>query len=147
MKKIIEFVYQSGKNIYLPNLVSLDIEDISVFYQIDEYGCKILTKNNQTFSVFGTYRSICNRIAYTIEKELNYSEDIIIRPSILLEHKLHKLEISSVLLDASQAKAFIDAYYKNKDPSFLYQDLLDDTRENIERLPVNFWHGIAEITK
>lgn len=140
MKKIIEFVYQNKNSlVYQPHLLSIDVSDISFVQQINQYNCEIYTKNNQSFCVFGSYRVITNRISYTLEKEIKIFEDIIIRPSISLQYKLTKLEVSDILLDPAQAKAFIDAYYYQKNIDNIYIDLLPHTYESILELPENFW--------
>lgn len=140
MKKTIEFVHQPTQSTtYNPHIICIDIEDISIYEQINKYFCKLTTKNSNTFNIFGSYRVIGNRISHTHLKNNKIYEDTIIRPSIALMYKKNTIEVSNVLMDAGQMKAFIDAYHFQENLEEAYCELIEDTYNNIKQLPENFW--------
>lgn len=105
--KYIEYVARLNQEF---SVLLIDIEDISIFKQIPkEDMVTLITKNNQTFEIVGTYKTITNRYFYTISKKVNIIDDDIIRPSIRVFHKKELLEPDVSFLDEKQLNAFIKA--------------------------------------
>ena len=130
MVRLIEFAIETEENNFSPSIIMLDCSDIVGIEQI--YGlkdkCKLITKQNRTYNVYGTYRTLTNRFLYALNKRLNFHEDHIIRPSIGVIHKTELLEIDVSFFDITQLKAFIFGL----DPNFNVNRLSDHTREDLE---------------
>lgn len=140
MKKIIEFVYQPlNENVYSPHIKAIDINDISSYEQHGKIFCKLITKSASEFYIFGTYRVIGNRIHHTEIKTNRIYEDFIIRPSTSLMYKIDTLEVSDIIMDAPQLKAFVDAFYYQENLEKIYKEMIQHTYEKINELPAHFW--------
>lgn len=140
MRKIIEFVHQPIESkVYSPMIICLDVNDISIFEQINKQFCKLTTKNKEVYYVYGSYRVIGNRVSHTHLKTHKIYEDIIIRPSTALVYKMNLLEVSNILMDAGQLKAFIDAFYFQENLEEHYNELINHTYDSIMEVPSDFW--------
>lgn len=107
--RIIEFAIEKNPNEFSPCVILLDLNDISSFEQIQNESekCKLLTKTNQEYTVYGTYKTVTNRFFYALSKKHNLYEDDTIRPSIRVFHRHQLLEVDVAFFDKLQLKAFI----------------------------------------
>jgi hypothetical protein len=130
MVRLIEFAIETNINSFSPSIILLDCSDIVGFEQI--YGisdkCRLITKQNRTYTVYGTYRTLTNRFLYALNKKLNFHEDFTIRPSIGVIHKPELLEIDVSFFDKIQLKAFIFGL----EPNFNINRLSEHTKEDLE---------------
>jgi len=130
MLRIIEFAIEAEFNKFSPCIIMLDCSEIVGFEQI--FGtndkCKLITKQNKIYIVYGTYRTLTNRYLYALNKKHSLHEDHTIRPTIGVIHKPELLEPDVSFFDKVQLKAFIFGV----DPNFNINRLPDYTRDVLE---------------
>lgn len=130
MVRLIEFAIETDIDKFSPAIIMLDCSDIVGFEQIyaSKDRCKLITKQNKTYIVYGTYRTLTNRFLYALNKKLNFHEDSTIRPTIGVIHKPDLLEVDVSFFDKVQLKAFIFAL----DPNFNINRLSEHTKEDLD---------------
>ncbi len=130
MLRIVEFAVESDPNKFSPCIIMLDCSEIVGFEQIfgSNEKCKLTTKQNKTYTVYGTYRTLTNRFLYAINKKHSLHEDHTIRPTISVIHKPELLEPDVSFFDKIQLKAFIFGL----DPNFDINRLPEYTREVLD---------------
>lgn len=144
MLKKVEFVYQQGTYIYNPQILIIDLNDISFVSGIDENMTNLETKSGKSFKVFGKLRTISNRIMDVERVDNHVYDNINIRPSLNLKYKFKNLQVDNITMDAPQVKAFIDAFFSGEglethEIQELYLELDEHTQEAIKNLEANFW--------
>ncbi len=126
--RFIEFAVATEINSFEPSILLIDCNDISSFNKTEHHNiCKLNTKTNQTYLIYGTYKTITNRFFYALSKKHNIYEDDIIRPSIRVIHRPNSLETDVAFFDLEQLKAFIysiDSNYPIEKLPQYTQDLL-----------------------
>lgn len=145
MKKRLEFAYQPiNSNYYNPQLIAIDIDDISFTGSINTHLSFLETKNGKRFIVFGKIRTINNRISHVEISDKMLVDDVWVRPSLNIKYKTSHLHLDSITMDAPQLKAIIDAYFQSEgfsEPELneLYTTLPQDSYEQISQLSNDFW--------
>lgn len=145
MKKRLEFAYQPiNSNYYNPQLIAIDIDDISFTGSINTTLSFLETKNGKRFIVFGKIRTINNRISHIEISDKMLFDDVWVRPSLNIKYKVPYLHLDSITMDAPQLKAIIDAYFQSEGYSELefeelYKTLQQDTYEQISKIADDFW--------
>lgn len=130
--KLIEFAINTNENTFSPSILLIDCNDISSFSQIPNRNdiCFLHTKQNQSYRVYGTFKTLTNRFFYTLSKKNNIYEDEVIRPSIRVFHRIQSLEPDVAFMDPLQLKAFIFGI----DPNFQIKKLPIFTQEALSNL-------------
>lgn len=130
MMRLIEFAIETESDNFSPSIIMLDCSDIVGIEQLYSLKdkCKLITKQNRIYTVYGTYRTLTNRFLYALNKKFNFHEDHIIRPSVGVIHKTELLEIDVSFFDKIQLKAFIFGL----EPNFNVNRLSNHTREDLE---------------
>ncbi len=129
--KLIEYAIAT-ENSFSPTVILIDCGDISSFEQIKGVStqCKIITKSNQSYIAYGTYKTVTNRFFYALSKKNNIYEDDIIRPSIRVFHRPNTLEPDVAFFDPLQLKAFIYGL----DPNFPLEKLPEYTKSILSEM-------------
>ncbi len=112
--KFIEFAITKDIKSFSPAILILECSDISSIQQTENKDlCKITTKQSFEYYAFGNYKTLTNRLFYTLSKKHSFYEDDIIRPSIRVLHRNASLEPDAAFLDPIQLKAFIYGINEN----------------------------------
>jgi hypothetical protein len=145
MKNFIEYAYQHDNAMeYSPHLLSIDPLDISSITSVNQYLSLLTTKTKEKYFIFGKIRNVNNRLSLVDGPSLKNIKNINIRPSLNLTYNLNKLGIDSIIYDASQLKGILDSFflsegYNQTQVKQAYLDLMEDTFEQINNLPPDFW--------
>lgn len=130
--KYIEFAINTNLQYFQPSILLIECENISSIQRIEKnnYFCKILTRQGLEYYAFGNYKTLTNRLFYTLSKKHSFYEDDIIRPSIRVYHRNLNLEPDAAFLDPIQLKAFIYGI----DENFSDEKLPEYTKEIFSKL-------------
>ncbi len=129
--KFIEFAITSDINSFSPAVLMLECSEICSIQKTEHKNlCKIVTKQGNEYYAFGLYKTLTNRLFYTLSKKHNLYEDDIIRPSIRVIHRNSSLEPDSAFLDPIQLKAFIYGINEN----FPSENLPEYTKEVFSKM-------------
>ena len=131
--RLVEFVCEKIKDEFSPCVVLIDCDDVTCIEQLPKTTdrCKLITKQKNEYILYGTYKTLTNRLYYALSKKHNIYEDDTIRPSIRVFHRPNLLEIDSSFFDETQLKAFIFALNPEFDFSFLPEHTLEISNKSL----------------
>lgn len=92
---------------YINVVISIEVNQISGIIPFSKDISILMLKNGDRFYIFGTHRSLNNRWIHGINLKLNIFEDILLRPSILIYHRVSEIRSDPSFLDYIQIKNFI----------------------------------------
>ncbi len=132
--KFIEFAITSDINTFSPTILLLDCTEICSIQKTEKQDlCKIVTKQGMEYFALGLYKTLTNRLFYTLSKKHNLYEDDVIRPSIRVLHRNASLEPDSAFFDPIQLKGFIYGINEN----FPSENLPEYTKEVFSKIKWN----------
>lgn len=113
--RLIEFVFCSpfsNQEEETPVVGAFHAEEVTHIMQFNSKFCTIEFKNGKEYRVYGTYRTLMNRLIYCLQlspAREDFYYDEIVRPSISIQHRPDELEKNNVYFDSPQLIAFFQA--------------------------------------